>query len=112
MDADYIVSMTTYHKRFGYAHLSIESILSQDCPYGFETRLYLSRIDIAKNGGTIPEKIERLTEKGLRIFVEDEDIRSYKKLIYALRDNPAQTIVTVDDDVIYPKGLLSSLIKK
>jgi hypothetical protein len=106
-----IVSLTTYHKRFPYAHLAIESLLSQKCPYEYDVHLYLARTDIIKNGGSLPASIEALTEKGLKIFIEDEDLLSYKKIVYALRENPEKTIITVDDDIVYPDGFLFDLIQ-
>ncbi|GHS94417.1 hypothetical protein AGMMS50276_07030 [Synergistales bacterium] len=108
----YIVSLTTYYPRFDYAHLALESLLSQKCAYGYEVHLYLARADVAKNGGVIPPKIEALTKIGLRIFIKDEDLFSYNKLVYALRDNPEKTIITVDDDIIYPDNVLAELIQK
>jgi hypothetical protein len=112
VSADYIISLTTYYDRFPVAHASIESMLHQECSCKYEVHLYLSKADIAKNRGVIPPRIEDLAQRGLKIFIKGEDLRSYKKLVYALRDNPGKTIITVDDDAIYPSDLLSAMIQK
>jgi hypothetical protein len=105
------VSLTTYHKRFPYAHLAVESLLSQKCPYEYSVHLYLAKADIVKNGGFVPAAIESLTKKGLKIFVKDEDLFSYNKFVYALEENPEKTIITADDDILYPDYLLLELIQ-
>ncbi|MDR1648713.1 MAG: hypothetical protein LBR71_00505, partial [Synergistaceae bacterium] len=65
-----------------------------------------------ENGGFIPASIADLTKKGLKIFIKDENLFSYKKIVYALKENPEKTIITADDDVIYPDSLLHRLIQK
>ena len=112
MSSNYIVSLTTYYPRFQYAHTAIESVLSQECPYQYEVHLYIARADIKKNGGIVPPQIEALTEKGLKIFITEEDLLAYDKYVHTLRKNPDKTIITVDDDVIYPDCFLSKLIQK
>lgn len=112
MNIDYIVSLTTYYPMFNYTHLAIESLLCQECPCDYEVHLYLARTDVVKNGGVIPPQIEALTKRGLKIFIKDDDLFSYNKLVYALRDNPGKTIITVDDDIVYPVDLLIKLIHR
>jgi hypothetical protein len=112
LDKDYIVSLTTFYERFEVAHEAIESIFHQDCRYKYSVHLYLAKDDVHKNGGAIPTRIQSLTDKGLEIFVKDGNIRSYKKLVYALEDHPEASIITADDDIIYPPDLVSRLIEK
>jgi hypothetical protein len=110
--APYLVSLTTYYPRFNYAHTAIESVLNQQTSHKYDVHLYLAKADIAKNGGNVPPNIEALTRQGLKIFIEKENFLSYKKLVYALKTYPEKTIITVDDDVIYPADLLDRLIQK
>jgi hypothetical protein len=91
--------------------LAIESLLAQKCPHEYNVHLYLAKADIVKNGGVVPAAIESLTEKGLKIFVKDEDLSSYNKFVYALEENPEKTVITVDDDILYPDYLLLGLIR-
>jgi hypothetical protein len=108
----YIISLTTYYDRFDSAHLAIESLLAQKSSRPFAVHLYLVDADIQKNGGVIPPRIEALTEKGLKIFVRNAGYGSYNKLLFALRENPGATIITADDDILYPDDLLERLTRK
>ncbi|MCY1253775.1 hypothetical protein D9M68_148820 [compost metagenome] len=111
-DADVIVSLTTYNKRFDYVHLTIESLLCQDASCAYELHLYIAAEDLKECGGTIPHNISRLRARGLKIFVLTENVKSYKKLVYAVGDSPAKTIITADDDVFYPKFFVRKLMDK
>jgi hypothetical protein len=111
MDSGYIVSMTTYYPRFCDAHLAIESVLAQKCSFKYEVHLYLAQADIAKNNGAIPSNIKAWEEKGLKIIIKKEDLLVYNKYVHAMRENPDKTIITVDDDILYPDYLLAKLIQ-
>ncbi|MDR3165216.1 MAG: hypothetical protein LBU13_06525 [Synergistaceae bacterium] len=112
MDKEYIVSLTTYYKRFNSAHLAVKSLLAQKCSHPFAVHLYLIGSDIQKNGGVIPPHIETLTEEGLKIFVRNAGYGSYNKLFFALRENPGIAIITADDDILYPDDMLERLTRK
>jgi hypothetical protein len=71
----------------------------------------LAKTDVIKNGNSVPVAIEALTEKGLRIFIKDDDFFVYNKIVHALKDNPEKAIITVDDDIVYPDDLLLKLIQ-
>lgn len=104
-----IVSLTTYHKRLPIVHLTIESILNQSVKPN-KLILWLSNEDLTD--GKVPVKLTKLESRGLDIRVMDENIRSYKKLIYTLNNYPKSTVITCDDDVIYPKDFIEGLTKK
>jgi len=108
----YLISLTTYYPRFSTAHLAIESVLNQKCPYEYDVHLYIAKTDMEKNGGVTPPNIEALTPKGLKLFIVEENFLAYKKLVPALKAHPEKTIITVDDDVIYPPDFLHRLIQK
>lgn len=103
----YIVSLTTYNKRIDIVYLTIESIFNQRTSFSYSVNLYICNEDIP-NG--IPTKLLRLQERGLNICIVDENIRSYKKLYYCYMGNKNKNIITVDDDVFYPKWWLDKLI--
>lgn len=64
---------------------------------------------IAENDmAALPKRILSLQAHGVEID-SYRDIRSYKKIIPCLHKYPGSTIVTADDDVIYPKDWLKSL---
>ncbi|WP_249020833.1 hypothetical protein [Conexibacter sp. S30A1] len=60
----------------------------------------------------LPAWLERLARRGrIEIIWTDGDLRSYAKLIPALRVHPDRVIVTADDDVLYPPGWLEGLVR-
>jgi hypothetical protein len=106
LDAEYIVSLTSYDKRFEYCETAIKSLLLQKCRYAYEVRLYLAKEDVP------PWGITDLERGGLKIISVEEDLKQYNKLLHVLRDEPEKTIITVDDDVYYPEDLIERLIHK
>ncbi len=62
--------------------------------------------------GEIPRELQELADKNAVFEIRNynEDIRSYRKLIPALKDFPDAIIVTVDDDVWYDKNMLRDLL--
>lgn len=62
------------------------------------------------NDENLPPKIKKLKEKGVEIRY-CEDLRSYKKLIPSLKAFPEDIIITFDDDIIYHKDIIESLVK-
>lgn len=100
------VTLTTYGVRLKSVHKTIASILKQS---------------------TLPEKIILwLDEKEfsvkdlpveLSVLLDDkfevhfcENLRSYTKLVPSLRSFPDKTLITIDDDFVYPNDLLKNLI--
>jgi hypothetical protein len=100
----YIVSLTSYGKR-----------LRMTAPYAIITLLNQSvrpdKIVLWVGHGdkeNIPAIMNRLTKKGLEIRF-CEDVKSYTKLVPALREFPEDCIITSDDDIYYPKNWLKLL---
>lgn len=105
---DVVVSLTSYGTRLRTVYLTIESVLSQSRSCD-KVVIYLSKEDIEPNN--LPRSLKRLSQRGVIIKFVEENLRSYKKLHYALTDFPKSKIVTVDDDIIYPKDWLKSLVE-
>lgn len=102
----YIISLTTYGERIKLLHLTLESLLRQSVqPHAII--VWLSTADFPDR--TIPRKILLLKERGVQVRFVDENIKSYKKIIYTYleyKDYKDMYIVTADDDVYYPKDWL------
>ena len=96
------VSLTTIPERIHKVHLCIESLLRQSCKPDY----LILWVSIPEE--KIPKKLDRLKKRGLQIKF-CKDIRSYKKIIYTLKENPQSIIVTADDDIFYPKDWLKQL---
>lgn len=108
-DGHLIVSLTTHPPRISDVYLTIESILLQNAT-DFEIHLYISEKDMATIG-QLPATLQRQMNRGVKIITTAEDYRSYDKLVHALKANPEATIVTADDDVIYPRNWLARLLE-
>lgn len=104
-----IVSLTSYGRRVqkNIVYYTLISLLKQTI-LPDKIILWLDRDNW--NEDILPIKLKRLKEKGVEIRF-CEDIKSYTKLIPALKEFPESNIITVDDDVIYKKNIIESLIK-
>ena len=102
---DIIVSLTTYSKRIYDVHLTIESIMEQT----MKANRIILWLDYSFEKQALPKALQLLQKRGLEIKY-CKDIRSYKKLIPALKKYPDDAIITIDDDVLYEFDLLEKLI--
>lgn len=109
--SSYIISLTSYSRRFKSLHLTIESLLQQSLPPR-KIFLWLSMDDINNSG--IPKKVSKLEKRGLIIKIKNENIRSYKKLSYIkeILSPDICHVITADDDILYPRYWAESLINK
>ncbi|PIJ41838.1 hypothetical protein [Tatumella sp. OPLPL6] len=108
--ADIVISLTSFSKRLNLVYLTIESVFRQKCASKYEVHLYLSKLDITSSG--LPNSLKRLEDRGLKIFIVDENIKSYKKLFYSSLYNESKPIITIDDDIFYPSYWLNKLLMK
>lgn len=102
-----VVSLTSYPKRFSTLHICLKSLLNQTTKPD-HIILYLTSDTDKKQ---IPQKVLDLQKKGLEIKCICEDLKPHKKYFYAMREYRDAAIITVDDDVIYPRDTVESLIK-
>lgn len=105
-DNSIIVSLTTYGRRINDVCFTIESLMQQTMK---ANRIVLWLDDSFENK-KLPNSLERQIDRGLEVRYT-KDIKSYKKLIPALKEFPNDTIITVDDDVIYDFDFLEKFIK-
>lgn len=94
-----IVSLTSYPKRIGTVHRTIETLLTQDFKPDMVV-LWLGEDKFPNKEANLPRSLLRLKEYGLTIGW-CKDLRSYTKLVPSLRAYPEDVIVTADDDVFY-----------
>lgn len=103
--SEVIVSLTTHGKRIYDVHAAIETIM-QGSVKPNRIVLWVSE-DYRKI--ILPLTLQKQMERGLEIRY-CKDIRSYTKLLYALKAFPEASIITVDDDILYPHDLLEHLM--
>lgn len=105
-----IVSLTSFPAAIPYAVQAIRSIL-QGSLLPDKIVLYLDTQKFPDK--KLPSELETLKTECLifEVRFDPAEIRSYKKLIPALRDFPNDIIVTIDDDIAYHKDMLRNLFK-
>lgn len=104
-----IVSLTSFPGAIEYAAGAVRSILSGSV---LPDRIVLYVTKAQFDGKALPEDLIRLERENdlFEIRNYDREIRSYRKLVPALKDFPDDVIVTVDDDVAYHKDMLRDLL--
>ncbi|SMO96716.1 glycosyltransferase [Gracilimonas mengyeensis] len=109
-EIDFIVSLTSFPLRIDKLWIVIESILNQNIPPS-QIYLWLAK-DQFPTDESIPDRLKKLTDRGLRIRMCDEDLKSHKKYYYAMQEFPNKVIITLDDDIIYSPDTLQFLLDK
>lgn len=107
--AQLIVSLTSYPARINMVHTVIESLINQTYRAD-KIILWLNPESFPNKEKDLPSQLLNLCAKGL-IIDWYKNIRSYTKLIPTLEMYPDATIITVDDDILYPRNLIRSLIR-
>ncbi|MEE3662553.1 FkbM family methyltransferase [Brenneria sp. g21c3] len=99
-----IVSLTSYHKRFKTLHMTLDCLLKQSVKPD-KIILWIAKSERSQ----LPEKVLAFRSQGLEIKF-CEDIRSYKKIVPTLVEDPNVFIITADDDLQYKTDWLEKLI--
>jgi len=107
-DSDLIVSMTSYGKRLLSVSTTIESIMQGTVK---PNRIILW-LDSDMKEKALPVVLQNQIKRGLEVYIYEDDIKSYKKLIPALEKYPESIIITIDDDAIYDYDLVETLLKE
>lgn len=105
-----VVALTSFPAAIMYAAKAVQSILNGTV-LPDKVVMYLTFSQFGEKG--LPKKLLDMTDENPRFEIRDypRDIRSYRKLIPALKDFPDATIVTIDDDVEYHKDMLRDLLR-
>ena len=98
-DVRVIASLTTFPERITSVKETIKALLLQTCKPD-ELVLWLANEQFPEGEQSLPQDLLALKEFGLTIKW-CKDIRSYKKLIPALKEYPNDIIITFDDDYYY-----------
>lgn len=111
-----IVSLTVIGTRVDHLHLTLDSLLRQDM-HDFELRIHASRTPYLLDPGIarIPEACLALMRGDPRVRWDlVENIGPYRKLLPLLADEAERgsLLVTADDDTLYPRNWLSSLVRE
>lgn len=104
-----VVSLTSFGERIDKVHLAIKSMFNQSCKPD-KIILWLGKDEFQNGVDDLPETLSNLLDKGL-VIEFCEDIESHTKYYYAFKKHQNDLVVTIDDDLIYPKNMLQILIK-
>jgi len=102
-----IVTLTSFPARIHIVRYALYSLLKQSLKPN-RLLLWLADSQFPGKERDLPEELLALKPLGLEIRW-CEDIKSFKKLIPALREFPEAILVTADDDIHYPRHWLRSL---
>lgn len=102
-----IVSMTTIPSRVDKVWVTIESLLRQTYKPD-QIILWLAKDEFADV--KLSDRIKKQTKRGLTVRYCD-NLKSYKKFYYTMKENPNAYVITVDDDIIYAETMVAELVK-
>ena len=101
-----IVSLTTFPARIDKVSICIESLMRQTIKPN-RIILWLAK-DQFESTDVLPKSLLLLRKRGLDIRF-CEDLRSFKKFYYTMKEYPNSIVITVDDDMFYPETLIEDL---
>ena len=104
----FIVSLTSFPARIDKIWITIECLLRQTFKPD-RILLWLAYEQFPNQEEDLPNRLLNLKERGLEIKF-CEDLKSHKKYYYTMKNHPNDVVITVDDDLYYPKYLLETLI--
>lgn len=105
LPASLIISLTSFPPRFATLDLTLATLLHQRTKAD-HIILWIAQADFSK----LTPKIKKKLNQGVQLRLVD-DVRSYKKLVFAVDEFPESYIVTADDDVFYPPDWLGELVE-
>jgi hypothetical protein len=106
-DETYIVSLTSFPARINDIWITIETILRQSFK---PDKIILWLAEEQFPDKKLPDSLTNLVDRGLTILY-CKDLRSHKKYYYSFIQFPEANIITMDDDVYYPRDTLKNLIE-
>jgi len=101
------VSVTSYPGRIKIVDRTIDTLLNQTLKPD-RVMLWLGEDKFPQKEAQLPKRLLKLREYGLTIGW-CRDLRSYTKLLPALKAHPDDIIVTADDDILYNPDMVETL---
>ena len=105
-----IVSLTSFPKRIGTLTHTLETIYAQTRKAD-EIVLWLAEEQFPGKEQDLPEDLLQLVDEKRLTVRWCEDLKGHKKFFYALQEYTEDVVVTIDDDLLYPKDMLETLYK-
>ena len=109
-DQEVLISLTSHPGRIKTITPCIKSLINQDWS-NKKIILWLSKEQFPEQGLNLPNALLKLIKKDLfEIRWVDDDIKPHKKYFYVMQEYPNTPVITVDDDVIYKRNMVSILM--
>lgn len=102
-----IVSLTSYPGRFAHIHTALKSMMLQTQ----KPDKIIVWLDADVKRECFTKEMLALEQYGIEYRAMPGDLKPHKKYIHAMREFPNDIIITVDDDLIYAKDVIESLMK-
>lgn len=102
-----IVSLTSYPDRFEHIHTALKSIMLQS----MKPDKIIVWLDEDVKREQLTSSMLELEKYGVEYRPVIGDLKPHKKYFHAMQEFPNAVIITVDDDLIYSKDVIKSLIK-
>lgn len=111
-EVDFYVTLTSWKGRINYIHTNLEILLNNSLKPK-KIILNLSIEEFPKKNLELPVELINLEKKynNFEIFWVNKNNNVFKKLIPTLNRYKDSLIITVDDDIIYPKNLFKKMFK-
>lgn len=103
-----IISLTSYPARINIVSNVIKTLLNQTVMPD-KIVLYLSKNEF--HNKKLPSELINMQNNIFEIRFVEKNYKSFNKLIHALYNFPFANIITVDDDILYPRTLVYKLLK-
>ena len=100
-----IISLTSYSKRLNYLDLTLKSLLIQS-RFVIPIYVYLCQEDLEN----MPKKLKRFEKFGVFFKSYKKNLRQYLKIVPASIEFSEKYIITVDDDIVYHRTMVSELL--
>ncbi|MBR5916416.1 MAG: oligosaccharide flippase family protein [Spirochaetia bacterium] len=102
-----IVSLTSFPARLDTLDICIKSLFAQSVKPD-KIVLYLGT---ECDDVPLPGRLTELEKYGLEVKKGYADIRPHKKYLFAMQEYPGDFIITVDDDLMYDRNMIKSLLE-
>ncbi len=108
MNEKVIVSLTSYPYRFKQPEMikCLKSLVEQDTKVPYKIVFNVFEGDIKEMPSELVSFVE---ENNIELYHCPLDLRSHKKYFYVMQKYKNLPIITVDDDIVYSKHLVSDL---
>lgn len=104
-----IVTLTSYPPRMNTIWMTLRSIFSQS-RLPDKVVLYLAKSDFPNREADLPDSLKEMLWNDFEIRWVNEDLKPHKKYYWAFRDFPDDLVVTIDDDLIYRRNMIETLL--